>query len=60
VDLIGVSPLVVLTNGGFTVGQATLKVALSEMAKHERTCSDNQQTFIPFAFDIFGFLSQML
>jgi hypothetical protein len=57
VDLIGVSPLVVLTNGGFMVGQATLKVALSEM---ERTCSDNQDTFIPFAFDTFGFLSQML
>lgn len=27
------------------------------MAKHEKVCSDNQQVFIPFAFDTFGFLA---
>jgi len=38
-------------------GQATLKVASSKVAKHEKTCSDNQHTFIPFAFNTFGFLA---
>jgi hypothetical protein len=27
------------------------------MAKNEKACSDNQYTFIPFAFDTFGFLA---
>jgi len=27
------------------------------MVKHEKACSDNQHTFILFAFDIFGFLA---
>jgi len=57
VDLTGVSPLVGLGVGPFTVGQATLKVASSKVAKHEKTCSDNQHTFIPFAFDTFDFLA---
>jgi hypothetical protein len=35
VDLTGVSPLVRLTTGKFTVGQAVLKVASSIVAKHE-------------------------
>jgi len=27
------------------------------VAKYEKTCSDNQHDFIPFAFDTFGFLA---
>jgi len=27
------------------------------VAKHEKTCSDNQHAFIPFDFDTFGFLA---
>jgi hypothetical protein len=57
VDLTGVSPLVGLTTGGFTVGQAALKAASSKVVKHEKACSDNQHAFIPFAFDTFGFLT---
>ncbi|KAK2402907.1 hypothetical protein QL285_052393 [Trifolium repens] len=57
VDLTGVSPLVGLTTGDFTVGQAALKAASSKVAKHERACSENQHVFIPFAFDTFGFLA---
>jgi len=56
-DLTGVSPLMGLGVGSFTVGQAALKVASSKVAKHEKTCSDNQHVFIPFAFDTFGFLA---
>jgi len=56
VDLIGVSPLLGLGVGDFTVWQATLKVASSKVAKHENACSDNQHGFIPFAFDTFDFL----
>jgi len=29
----------------------------SKVTKHEKTCSDNQYAFIPFAFDTFGFLA---
>jgi len=29
----------------------------SKMVKYEKTCSDNQHAFIPFAFDTFGFLA---
>ena len=57
VDLTGVSPRVGLAVGPFTVGQASLKVASSKVAKHEKTCSDNQHAFIPFVFDTFGFLA---
>ncbi|PNX69718.1 auxilin-like protein, partial [Trifolium pratense] len=57
VDLTGVSPLVGLRSGDFTVGQATLKAASSKVAKHEKAYSDNQHAFIPFVFDTFGFLA---
>jgi len=57
VDLTGVSPLVGLGVGPFTVGQTALKAALSKVAKHEKACSDNQHAFIPFTFDTFGFLA---
>ncbi|KAK2381131.1 hypothetical protein QL285_068765 [Trifolium repens] len=57
VDLTGVSSLVGLTTGDFTVGRAALNAASSKVAKHERACSDNQHAFIPFAFDTFGFLA---
>jgi hypothetical protein len=55
-DLIGVS-LVGLGTKAFMVGHATLKVASSKVVKYEKTCSDNQHAFIPFTFDIFGFLA---
>ncbi|KAK2372319.1 hypothetical protein QL285_073465 [Trifolium repens] len=57
VDLPGVSSLVELGVGDFTVGREALKAASSKMVKHEKTCSDNQHVFIPFAFDTFGFLA---
>jgi len=57
VDLIGVSPLVGLGVGPFTVAQTTLKAASSKVAKHEKACSDNQHAFILFALDTFGFLA---
>ncbi|KAK2440731.1 hypothetical protein QL285_012108 [Trifolium repens] len=57
VDLTRVLPLVGLRAGTFTVGQAPLKAASSKVAKHEKTCFDNQHAFIPFAFDTFGFLA---
>jgi hypothetical protein len=57
VDLTGVSPLVGLQTGTFIAGQRTLKAASCKMVKHEKTCSDNQHAFIPFAFDTFGFLA---
>jgi hypothetical protein len=41
----------------FTVGQTTIKVVLSKVAKYEKTCSNNQHTFIPFVFDTFDFLT---
>jgi len=43
--------------GLFTVGQAAIKVASNKVAKHEKTCFDNQHAFIPFSFDTFGFLA---
>ena len=52
-----VSPLVGLGVGLFTVGQAAIKVASNKVAKHEKTCFDNQHAFIPFSFDTFGFLA---
>jgi len=57
VDLTGVSPLVGLGVGPFTVGQEALKAASSKAAKHEKACSNNQHAFIRFAFDTFGFLA---
>jgi len=57
VDLTKVSPLVGLGVGPFTVGQAALKAASSKVAKHEKSCSDNEHAFIPFALDTFGFLA---
>jgi hypothetical protein len=57
VDLTGVSPLVGLGVGPFTVGHAALKAASRKVVKHEKACSDNQHTFIPFAFDTFDFLA---
>jgi len=56
VYLIGVSPLVGLGVEAFMVGQTALKVASSKEPKHEKVCSHNQHAFIPFPFDIFGFL----
>nr|GEZ58088.1 putative reverse transcriptase domain-containing protein [Tanacetum cinerariifolium] len=57
VDLTGVSPLVGLSSRGFIAGQAALKaVASGKVTKHEKACIKNQQVFIPFAFDTFGFL----
>jgi len=57
VDLTGVSPLVGLDVRSFTLGQAALKAASNKVVKHEKTCSDNQHTFIPFAFDTFCLLT---
>ncbi|KAL5709901.1 hypothetical protein ACHQM5_020530 [Ranunculus cassubicifolius] len=57
VDLTGVSPLVGLGSGVFTVGHAALKATSAKVAKHEKACIDNQHAFIPFAFDTFGFLA---
>ena len=57
VDLTGVSLLVGLGVGHFTMGQKVLKVVSSKVAKHEKACTDNQHIFISFAFDTFGFLA---
>lgn len=57
VDLIEVSSFVGVRMRGFIGGQTTLKVASHKVVKHENVCSDNQHTFIPFVFDIFGFLA---
>jgi hypothetical protein len=57
VDLAGVSPLMGLGVGDFTVGRAALKAASSKIVKHETTCSNNQHVFILFSFDTFGFLT---
>jgi len=55
VDVTEVLPLVGLRVGPFTVGHTTIKYASSKMVKHEKTCSDIQHAFIPFAFDTYGF-----
>jgi hypothetical protein len=52
VDLTGVSPLVGLGVGDFTVGRAAIKVVSSKMVKHDKACFDNQYVFISFAFNI--------
>ncbi|GJZ04939.1 urease isoform X1 [Tanacetum coccineum] len=51
------SPLVGLSSRGFTVGQAALKAVSCKLTKHEKACIENQHVFIPFASDIFGFLT---
>ena len=56
IDLTGVSPLVCLGSGPFAVGKAALNAASAKVAKHEKACIENQHVFLPFAFDIFGFL----
>jgi len=56
VDLIEVSPFVGLSVGPFTVWQTAFKAASNKVVKYEKTYSDNQHAFIPFAFDTFGFL----
>ncbi|GJS74270.1 hypothetical protein Tco_0707111 [Tanacetum coccineum] len=57
VYLTGVSPLVGLSSRDFTVGQAALKAASCKVTKHEKLCIENQDVFIPFTFDTFGFLA---
>jgi hypothetical protein len=57
VNLTRISPLIGLRTETFTMWQTTLKVASSKVAKHEKTCYNSQHAFIPFAFDIFGFLT---
>ncbi|KAK2412773.1 hypothetical protein QL285_047934 [Trifolium repens] len=57
VDLTGASPLVGLGTETFNAGQTSLKAVSCKVVKHEKTCSDNQHAFIPFAFDTFGFLA---
>lgn len=52
----GVSPLVGLRVGTFTVGHASLNAASSKMVKHEKACCDNLHAFIPFVCDTFNFL----
>ena len=56
-NLIGVSSLVRLRVGVFTVGQITFKDASSKVIKHDNACFDNQHIFISFAFDTFVFLA---
>jgi hypothetical protein len=51
------SALVGLETETFTVRQTALKVVSCKVAKHEKTYSDNQHPFIPFAFDTFDFLT---
>nr|GEY27902.1 putative reverse transcriptase domain-containing protein [Tanacetum cinerariifolium] len=57
VDLTEVSPLVGLSSWRFTAGQAALKAASCKVTKHKKACIENQNVFIPFAFDTFGFLT---
>jgi hypothetical protein len=38
------------------VRQTAFKAALNKVAKHEKTCFENQYIFILFAFDTFDFL----
>jgi SpoU rRNA methylase family enzyme len=57
VDFIGISSLMGLGVKDFTVGRAALKAASSKIAKHEKTCYDNQHVFILFVFDTFDFLA---
>jgi hypothetical protein len=57
VDLIRALPLVGLRAETFTEEQTALKVVSSKVVKHEKTCSDNEHDFVPFAFDSVGFIS---
>jgi uncharacterized Fe-S radical SAM superfamily protein PflX len=40
------------------VGETAIKTTSNKMIKYEKTCSDNQHTFISFVFDTFRFLAQ--
>ena len=57
VGLTELSPLVRLRFRAFTVRQTTLKVVSCQVVKLEKTCSNNQHVFIPFAFDTLSFLA---
>lgn len=57
VDLAGVFPLVGQRSSVSTVGQTALKVVSFKMTKHEKACLDNQNMFVPFAFDTFDLLA---
>ncbi|GKE23499.1 RNA-directed DNA polymerase, eukaryota, nucleotide-binding alpha-beta plait domain protein [Tanacetum coccineum] len=39
------------------IGQAALKAVSCKVTKHEKLCIENQDVFIPFTFDTFGFLA---
>jgi hypothetical protein len=53
--------LVGLGVGDFTVGHWALKTASNKMAKYAKImCSDNQHVFIPFTFDTFDFLVEVV
>ncbi|GJW52744.1 putative reverse transcriptase domain-containing protein [Tanacetum coccineum] len=41
----------------FITAKIALKAASCKMAKHEKTCIENQHVFVPFAFDTFDFLA---
>jgi hypothetical protein len=57
VDLTGVSSLIEPGVGNFIVRRAALKAASSKIAKHGKTCCDNQHVFIQFVFNTFDFLA---
>ncbi|KAL8253466.1 hypothetical protein R6Q59_037159 [Mikania micrantha] len=57
VDVTGMSHLVGLRDTGFVAGQAALKAESGKVAKHEKSCLENQHVFTPFSFDTFGFLA---
>jgi hypothetical protein len=57
VNLTKISPLTELRVETSIVEQLALKATSSKVAKHEKTCFDNQHTFISCAFDTFGFLA---
>jgi hypothetical protein len=54
VDLTGVFPFVGLMTDDFTAGQTVIKAPSNKVAKHEKTCSDNQHVFISFTFPSTG------
>jgi hypothetical protein len=57
VDFIGISSLMGLGVKDFTVGRAALKAASSKIAKHEKTCYDNQHRFYTIFIRHFWFFS---
>lgn len=54
-DLIGVSLFMGLWSGFFAVGPTVLKVVISKMTKHKKTCMEIQPMFKHFVFNTFGF-----